>query len=301
MIVRYPRQSPAARAALVLLVLVSLLLHDMLLGRAVRAQVPPPEQVVAAAVQAFRAERTTPDGVLAVAVARQHRMRPGLSPQAVDRRAERISDSYADNGAAASRPFPSASMVKLFMAEDILHRARTGDLVLDGEDYDLLRRMLRRSDDDAASRLWVRYGGNRMVLDTARRYDLPGTGPTPVPGQWGQVTTTASDLARFLSLVPVVAHPVDAAMFFGWLRDATPVAADGFDQRFGLFGAVEGETAVKQGWMCCVDDRRHVHSVGVVDRTVVVLLSELPPTVGYDAARAALSAAATGAQEVQRP
>ncbi len=69
------------------------------------------------------------------------------------------------------------------------------------------------------------------------------------------------------------------------------MAADGFDQRFGLFGAIQG-AAVKQGWMCCVDGRRHLHSVGVLGRTVVVLLSEVDPDVGYGAVQRVLTAAA---------
>jgi hypothetical protein len=90
----------------------------------------------------------------------------------------------------------------------------------------------------------------------------------------------------------VRAHPQDYARLLGWMRSATPRAADGFDQRFGLFGAGDGQAAVKQGWMCCVGGERHVHSVGVVGRTVVVLLSEVPGSVGYGAARDALTAAA---------
>ena len=37
--------------------------------------------------------------------------------------------------------------------------------------------------------------------------------------------------------------------------------------------------------MCCVGGNRHLHSVGVVGHRVVVLLSEVPRTVSYDAAR----------------
>jgi hypothetical protein len=76
------------------------------------------------------------------------------------------------------------------------------------------------------------------------------------------------------------------------MRAATPVAADGFDQQFGLLGTAPPGTAVKQGWMCCVGGHRHLHSVGVVDSRVVVLLSEVSRSVGYGEARAALTTAA---------
>jgi hypothetical protein len=53
--------------------------------------------------------------------------------------------------------------------------------------------------------------------------------------------------------------------------------------------------------MCCVDGNRHLHSVGVVGRRVVVLLSEVPRAVGYDAGRAALTAAAAALALPQQP
>src|SRR3712207_7664640 len=59
-----------------------------------------------------------------------------------------------------------------------------------------------------------------------------GTAPPRVWGEWGETTTTAGDLARFLARLPIVAHPADAATLLGWMRDATPTGSDGFDQQF---------------------------------------------------------------------
>lgn len=277
----------AAPGPLICLALLGLLLAEALLTPARRASAGiAPAEAVPAVVASYG-----DIGRLGVVVARQQRPATGMSVRAAEARRKRLAATWADNGAAASRPFPTASMVKLFMAEDILHRARTGQLTLRPDDRTLLREMIARSDDPAASTLWVRYDGARMVRDVVRRYDLPGTAPPPVPGQWGQTVTTAGDLGRFLSLLPAIAHPDDAAALLGWMAAATPIAADGFDQTFGLFG-VPGRVGVKQGWMCCVDGNRHVHSVGVVRGTVVVLLSEVDADIGYDAARTALSAAA---------
>ncbi|SFF46949.1 class A beta-lactamase-related serine hydrolase [Blastococcus tunisiensis] len=268
--------------------LVVVLLASVLLladGRAVAGE-PHAAELVPRVTAAY-----PPVGTLAVAVARQQVPGSGLSLRAAEARAARVAAAAAGN-AAAGRSFPTASMVKLFVAEDVLHRARTGRLVLRPDDPALLEDMIRRSDDPAASTLWVRYDGARMVVDVARRYGLEGTAPPDVPGQWGQALTTAQDLARFLSLLPVVAHPDDAASILAWMRAATPLAADGFDQRFGLFGTAPSGTAVKQGWMCCVGGSRHLHSVGVIGSRVVVLLSEVPRSTGYAAARAALTSAA---------
>jgi CubicO group peptidase (beta-lactamase class C family) len=248
---------------------------------------PSAAEAVPAMVAAYGSE-----GTLAVVVARQQEPFAGLPLRGFEARLARVADSSADNGAVASRPFPTASLVKLFVAEDILHRARAGLLTLAPHDVGLLREMIRRSDDAAASTLWVRYGGDGMVSDVAARYGLSGTAPPSSPGQWGETTTTARDLARFLSLLPVVAHPVDAATLLGWMREATPVAADGFDQQFGLFGTAPPRTPVKQGWMCCVGGTRHLHSVAVIGHRVVVMLSEVPQYVSYAEASAALDAAA---------
>jgi hypothetical protein len=277
-----------ARCVVLALMLLGLVLAEVLFPPARRAAAggPPAAQLVPAVVAAY-----PPVGTLAVVVARQHVPLDGVSIRAAEAYSARVAASAAGNEA-ADLPFPAASMVKLFIAEDILHGARTGRLTLADDDPVLLQEMIRRSDDPAASTLWVRYGGGEMVADVAARYGLTGTAPPAVPGQWGETTTTARDLAHFLSLLPSVAHPADAAALLGWMGAATPEAADGFDQQFGLFGTAPPMTAVKQGWMCCVDGNRHMHSVGVMGGRVVVLLSEVPSWVSYEDAGAALTAAA---------
>lgn len=282
------RARSVPRRVLLVLAVLFLLVGELLLQQDPQALGggPPATQVVPAVEAAY-----PPVGTLAVVVARQQVPAAGLSIRAAEARTARLAAAVAGN-AAAERPFPTASMVKLFVAEDLLHRARTGRLVLRADDPVLLRDMISSSDDPAASTLWVRYGGDRMVTDVARRYRLAGTAPPAVPGQWGQATTTARDLARFLALLPSVAHPDDAAAILSWMREATPLAADGVDQRFGLFATAPPRTAVKQGWMCCVGGNRHLHSVGVLGSRVVVLLSEVPRATGATTARAALTAAA---------
>jgi hypothetical protein len=282
------RRPAPSRLALFTLAVLAVLIADTALSgeRPAAASGRWASEVVPAVVAAYGQV-----GTLAVAITHQQELPAGEPIRGYDARRARAAEWSADNGDAATRPFPTASMVKLFVAEDILHRARTGELRLTQQDFALLQVMIRRSDDPAASALWVRYGGGRMVSDVAARYGLTGTAPPRSAGEWGETTTTARDLARFLSLLPVAAHPEDADAVLGWMRAATARAADGFDQRFGLFGA-DPDTAVKQGWMCCVGGNRHLHSVGVVGHRVVVLLSEVPRTVRYDDARAALTAAA---------
>jgi hypothetical protein len=253
---------------------------------------PRPEEVVPALVAAYGST-----GALAVAVAR---LETGASaaPSCVvgtdDTCYADITEDNAPvgNGDAAHRPVFTASLVKLFVAEQLLHRAREGTLTLTAEDRAQMRAMIVGSDDAAASSLWVRFDGPQLVTEVAARYGLGGTAPPPRSGQWGETTTTAHDLAKFLSRLPVVAHSYDAALLLFWMRTVSPTAADGFDQRFGLLGPVPGRPAVKQGWMCCIGGQRYLHSVGIVGTRVVVLLSTVPRSVSFPAARAALDAAA---------
>lgn len=272
-------------------IVLALLLAGVLLAPAgpAAADNPVPPGVVAPIVPAVVAAYGQA-GTLGVAVTRQVG-RPGI-PGAPSAACTGGGVGAVDEGSDAERPFPTASLVKLFVAEDVLHRARTGQFALTAQDYVLLQDMIRRSDDGAASTLWVRYGGGRMVVDVAARYGLTGTTPPASPGQWGSTVTTARDVACFIARLPGVAHPADASALMFWMRTATPVAADGFDQRFGLLGTVPGLPAVKQGWMCCLGGKRHLHSAGVVGARVVVLLSEVARSVGYEAGAAALSAAA---------
>ncbi len=292
-----PPPLPRHRGGVALALALLLLLSDALLGPSRRASAdgPPAADVVSAIAAGFGST-----GVLAVAVTVQQGPE-ATTARAADARAMRMRARTADNGDAARRPFPTASMVKLFIAEDILHRARQGRLQLSREDWAQLQDMIRRSDDPAASDFWVRFDGDRMVRDVAARYQLTDTRPPSIWGQWGETTTTALDLARFLARLPTVAHPFDASALLAWMRTATPVAADGFDQRFGVFGTVPGLPAVKQGWMCCVGGNRHLHSVGVVGSRVVVMLSKVPRAMSYDSARAALSAAATAIPPPHQP
>jgi hypothetical protein len=301
-------------AAVVSVVLLALLLTGMAVPRwataeddvaavedVAPAEVPPAAELPAADVPA--ADDVTPAdivpavtaahgdlGTFAVVVADQEERQTDVSIRAAEARTAQVLARTAGNEL-ADRPFPTASLVKLFLAADVLHRARTGGVALTPADRAELELMIRSSNDPAASDVWVRFGGAQAVRDVAVRYGLTDTAPPRRWGQWGETTTTAADLARFLTRLPVIAHPDDAEALLGWMRTATPIASDGFDQEFGVFGTLPG-AAVKQGWMCCLAGQRHLHSVGVVGGRVVVLLSEVPSSVGWDRARAALDAAA---------
>ena len=283
---RLRRARRGVRPVLVSLALLALLLTGVATPRWAAAQDDAAPSEIVAAVTAAHGDV----GTFAVVVSRQQQRLEGVSIRAAEDRSAQVR-AWTAGSELAERPFPTASMVKLYLADDVLHRARTGAISLTPEDRAQLEVMIRSSNDPAASDFWVRFDGAQAVRDVATRYGLSDTAPPRRWGQWGETTTTAADLAWFLTRLPVVAHPDDAAALLGWMGTATPIASDGFDQEFGVFGTLPG-AAVKQGWMCCLSGQRHLHSVGVVDQQVVVLLSEVPSSAGWDTAKAALDAAA---------
>ncbi|MEV7968933.1 hypothetical protein AB0O34_23525 [Sphaerisporangium sp. NPDC088356] len=145
--------------------------------------------------------------------------------------------------------FRSASVVKILIALDYLESRKPGTAIPAG-DRDLLQRMLRSSDDDAATAFWKR-GGQRAVIDRmVRRVGLTDTGPPPAykPGFWGYTALSAADVVRTYRYLLERADPKVRDLVLGHLRNATRCAADDFNQYFGIPSALPRPWAVKQGW-----------------------------------------------------
>jgi hypothetical protein len=196
----------------------------------------------------------------------------------------------------ADEPHYTASLVKLMVVQQLLAQASDGRAQLSTASRADAQRAISLSDDTAMNRLWTAFDGPTLVRSAAAEFGLSATAPPGVPGQWGQATTSAADLATFLTQLPGHLSDADVATLTGWMRDAAATGADGFDQAFGLRDPgvdSAGDVAVKQGWMCCVSGTRQLHSAGVLaDGTVVVLLGEFPARVSWGAAAAALDDAA---------
>ncbi|MCW2877941.1 MAG: hypothetical protein JWQ95_2041 [Sphaerisporangium sp.] len=145
--------------------------------------------------------------------------------------------------------FRSASVVKILIALDYLESRKPGTAVPPG-DQDLLQRMLRSSDDDAASAFWDRGGQGEIIRRVARRAGLTDTAPPPSykPGFWGYTAISAADVVRTYRYLLDRADPKVRDLVLGHLRDATRCAADDFDQYFGIPSALPRPWAVKQGW-----------------------------------------------------
>ena len=194
----------------------------------------------------------------------------------------------------ADLPVYTASLVKLLVVQQLLAREAAGVMALDPATLLAMEQAITSSDDGAMNQLWDAHDGAALVQAAVADFGLVGTAPPAQPGQWGQATTTAGDVARFLGAMAGEPDAPDAAAVLRWMRAATATAADGFDQTFGLLsGGVDGGVAAKQGWMCCVDDRRQLHSAGVLaDGRVVVLLAEAPGSSSWGQLAQAVDGAA---------
>ncbi|GGS43169.1 hypothetical protein [Actinokineospora fastidiosa] len=183
----------------------------------------------------------------------------------------------------ADRPFRSASLSKLLMALEAL---RGGTV-----DRASVWRMLSHSDDQVANALWVRLGGSAMITASAQRLRLTGTRPPALPNRWGDVMMTPSDLVRIYDHV-LTLPAADRSLVLDALASAPRLAADGFDQHFGIPDGISARWAVKQGWSDSPDDLS-LHSTGLVNgRYAVILLTEHPRPIRLRTAADSVTAGA---------
>lgn len=208
--------------------------------------------------------------------------------------ADRATGEFAGS-MSGTEPMYSASLVKIILAVDLLQRRRAG-LAVGAEDLALIRRALGPSDDQAMNLLWSRFDGPAAVSRVARRLELSATGPPAEPSQWGESLVSARDMVVLYRHVLDDLPAWDRELIMTALATAPPIAADGFDQAFGLQAPSSGRSMpAKQGWMCCVEDRINLHSTGALGeqrRFVVALLSNQPVGPGYDGARETVTGAA---------
>jgi hypothetical protein len=189
-----------------------------------------------------------------------------------------------------NRPFPMASAVKLFIADDLLLQESKGEAKLSPADRKSLDVMLRSSDDSAAETFWSRSGGSAVITRVVARYGLTGT-TTPYNGNWDVTLSTASDLVRYYDMLLDGSGGLpeeQADIIIGNLAQSTPTAPDGmvpggvYPQRFGIPEGLYAEpVAVKQGWFCCWNGANWLHvSTGAIgpDRRYVMAISSLQPT-----------------------
>jgi hypothetical protein len=194
---------------------------------------------------------------------------------------DRNTDQIVSNG--ANKPFPIASVVKLFIADDLLLQESEGETKLSAADRNSLDIMLRSSDDNAAQNFWNRSGQNAIIARVVARYGLTGT-TAPSNGHWDVTLSTASDLVRYYDMLlggTGGLPPEQANVIISNLAQSTPTGTDGYPQRFGIPEGLYAEpVAVKQGWLCCWNGANQLHvSTGTIgpDHRYVMAISSLEP------------------------
>ncbi|MFT7837412.1 hypothetical protein Q5530_14800 [Saccharothrix sp. BKS2] len=177
-------------------------------------------------------------------------------------------DTGAGAGHDADVPFRSASLSKLLVAVDLLLSGEVPQ-----EDVRRLERALGLSDDEAMNALWTLHDGVGAIRRVVERVGLTATGAPADATQWGDVEMSAADVARLYRFVLTELPADDRDFVVDALSGAGEIAADGFDQAYGLM-APGTDAYAKQGWMWYLPADLYLHTAGVAGgRYVVVALS----------------------------
>lgn len=174
----------------------------------------------------------------------------------------------------------TASVAKLFIADDLLLAESEGKTILSPDDRQALDIMLQSSDDSAAERFWDQGGGDAIISQVASRYGLSSTTP-PDDGRWWNTMSSVTDLVHYYDVLLDGSGGLPAErtkIIVNDLAQSTPNGIDGYPQRFGIPEGLYAETvAVKQGWMCCIGSAWVHLSTGLVgaDRRYVMVVQSL--------------------------
>ncbi|MCA2243921.1 hypothetical protein JF781_16275 [Mycobacterium sp. WUMAC-067] len=225
---------------------------------------------------------------------------PGAGFAQLQARVQQATDEAAASGAALSvaildrrthqlvsngngQVVGTASVAKLFIADDLLLHEAEGKAALSTDDRQALDIMLQSSDDGAAERFWGQGGGSAIISEVAARYGLASTTP-PSDGRWWNTMSSVTDLIRYYEMLLDGSGglPADRAkIIVSDLAQSTPNGLDGYPQRFGIPDGLYAEpVAVKQGWMCCIgSDWMHL-STGVIgaDHRYIMVVQSLQPS-----------------------
>jgi hypothetical protein len=173
----------------------------------------------------------------------------------------------------------TASVAKLFIADDLLLQESQGRTTLSPDDRRALDVMLQSSDDGAAEKFWGQGGGDAIITQVATRYGLSSTTP-PDDGRWWNTMSSLTDLVHYYDMLLDGSGglPAERSMIIvNDLAQSTPNGIDGYPQRFGIPEGLFAEpVAVKQGWMCCIGtDWVHLSTgvIGADHRYVMVVQS----------------------------
>lgn len=194
-------------------------------------------------------------------------------------------------GGVARQLFVSASVVKTMIASRLL---------LTGQMHGAVQKqawlMITQSDNDAATALYPKVGGDHLLPWLAKHYHLSGLGaPATAPGRWGTTEITALGMVRFYRAVH--ADPVVGPWLLKAMHSYKQYSSAGEPNSFGIAAAAPA-SAVKNGWVLHSDgthpDTSIVNTTGFVlqDRYAVAILTEGPGSFYYTEGERIVSAMA---------
>jgi membrane peptidoglycan carboxypeptidase len=186
----------------------------------------------------------------------------------VDRRSGRRYDYHGNH------PYQAASVIKVELLAALLLKAQDAHRTLGATERARATKMIRASDNTAASQIYQAVGGVGPLRDACRRLGLADTDPDR---SFGSSTTTPIDQTRMISALTDSGSPLTQASRELILQLMSSVNAD---QAWGISAAAfAGEqTSLKNGWLASPDEdnRWIVNSTGRISSDKVdVALSVL--------------------------
>jgi hypothetical protein len=168
----------------------------------------------------------------------------------------------------------TASMIKAWLAADFLRLGTERGVPPAHGDLDLLRRMIRDSDNEAAEAIYRRNGATASIRRLSTRCGLTDSRATP--NYWSLTMLSARDAAR-MGLC-IADGRAAGPQWTPWVLDEMrQVRGAG---RFGIVEAlppaVAGRTAIKNGWLLRKDGQWRVNCLAIGDGWVLAVLLRYP-------------------------
>ncbi|SIR74239.1 serine hydrolase [Micromonospora avicenniae] len=141
--------------------------------------------------------------------------------------------------------FQTASIVKVDILAALLVRAQLRNQKITDSDRRNAKKMITASDNDAATALYHRIGGESGLTTANRTFGMKETNPK---ASWGMTTTTVADQIRLLTSLTYADGPLDEdgrAYLFDLMSQVEE------DQDWGVPAAADPGTTevyVKNGW-----------------------------------------------------
>lgn len=138
----------------------------------------------------------------------------------------------------------TGSTIKLALALVAIETERERGQQLPSRTSEDIALMLSVSDDAAASRMWSRYGGTRLLTIFRERFGMAGLVMAGSNGDWGALTCVPADLTALVLYLLDHTSPETRANLTHAMRTVGDI------QRWGVWGAGPNmRPGVKDGWL----------------------------------------------------